>query len=69
MKKKFIYYIFFLSFLFCNSGISKEINNTYSCSQPDWIDEKYAKENKLGFWKIEFEYPWIWRKKVRDGKI
>tara|TARA_X000000950_G_scaffold159378_1_gene195250 strand:+ start:442 stop:933 length:492 start_codon:yes stop_codon:yes gene_type:complete len=32
-------------------------------------DEKYAKENKLGFWKIEFEYPWIWRKKVRDGKI
>ena len=32
-------------------------------------DEQYAKKNKLGFWKIEFDYPWIWRKKVRDGKI
>ena len=32
-------------------------------------DEQYAKKNKLGFWKIEFDYPWIWRKKVREGKI
>ena len=32
-------------------------------------DEQYAKKNKLGFWKIKFDYPWIWRKKVREGKI
>ena len=22
----------------------------------------YAKKNKLGLWKMEFEYPWEWRK-------
>ena len=26
-------------------------------------DEKYAKINKLGIWKMKFEYPWEWRKK------
>ncbi len=26
-------------------------------------DEKYAKNNKLGFWTTKFEYPWEWRKK------
>ena len=45
MKK--ILSILFLSFLFCNSGISKEINNTYSCSQPDWIDEKLTIYNSF----------------------
>jgi endonuclease YncB( thermonuclease family) len=32
-------------------------------------DEEYAKNNKLGLWKIKFDYPWIWRKKVRENKI
>ena len=27
------------------------------------IDEDYAKFNKLGMWSMEFEYPWVWRKK------
>ena len=26
-------------------------------------DEEYAKINKLGIWKMKFEYPWEWRKK------
>ena len=30
-------------------------------------DEAYAKANKLGLWAMEFEYPWEWRKKVREG--
>ena len=28
-------------------------------------NQEYAKINKLGFWNMKFEYPWIWRKKVR----
>ena len=32
-------------------------------------DEKYAKDNKLGFWKTKFEYPWVWRDKVRSNII
>ena len=31
-------------------------------------DQEYAKMNKLGFWNMKFEYPWIWRKKVRENK-
>ena len=27
--------------------------------------QKFAKENKLGLWKMKFEFPWIWRKKNR----
>jgi len=27
--------------------------------------QEYAKNNKLGIWKMKFEYPWIWRKKNR----
>jgi endonuclease YncB( thermonuclease family) len=26
-------------------------------------DENYAKKNKLGFWDMEFEFPWDFRKK------
>ena len=26
-------------------------------------DEEFAKENKLGIWSLEFEYPWDFRKK------
>ena len=25
--------------------------------------QEYAKKNKLGLWKMKFEYPWLWRKK------
>jgi endonuclease YncB( thermonuclease family) len=32
-------------------------------------DEKYAKDNKLGFWTMKFEYPWVWRHKVRSNII
>ena len=28
-------------------------------------DEKYAKENNLGLWAMEFEYPWDYRKRTR----
>ena len=27
-------------------------------------DEKYAKENNLGMWSMNFEYPWDYRKKL-----
>jgi hypothetical protein len=37
--KKFLGIIFFI-FLFSNIGFSKEINSTYSCSQPDFVTEK-----------------------------
>ena len=31
-------------------------------------EQEYAKMNKLGVWNMEFEYPWIWKKKVREKK-
>ena len=31
-------------------------------------DQEYAKINKLGVWNMKFEYPWIWKKKVREKK-
>ncbi len=31
-------------------------------------DQEYAKINKLGIWNMKFEYPWIWKKKVREKK-
>ena len=30
-------------------------------------DEEYAKVNKLGLWTMKFEYPWEWRKKIREA--
>ena len=24
--------------------------------------------NNLGIWNMKFEYPWDWRKKIREGK-
>ena len=32
-------------------------------------DQEYAKNNNLGLWKMKFDYPWTWRKKVREKKI
>ena len=29
-------------------------------------DERYAKENKLGLWSMNFEYPWEYRRKLRS---
>ena len=31
-------------------------------------DQEYARMNKLGFWNTKFEYPWIWREKIRKNK-
>ena len=31
------------------------------------LDERYAKDNKLGLWTMKFEYPWEWRKKIREA--
>ena len=31
-------------------------------------DQEYAKMNKLGIWNMKFEYPWRWKKKVREKK-
>ena len=31
-------------------------------------DQEYAKINKLGIWNMKFEYPWIWKKKVKEKK-
>jgi len=31
-------------------------------------DQEYAKLNNFGVWNMKFEYPWIWRKKVREKK-
>ncbi|MDC3162148.1 thermonuclease family protein [Candidatus Pelagibacter sp.] len=28
-------------------------------------DQIYAKNNKLGLWSMQFDYPWIWRKNNR----
>ena len=27
------------------------------------IDEDFARNNKIGMWSMEFDYPWDWRKK------
>ena len=31
-------------------------------------DQEYAKLNNFGIWNMKFEYPWIWRKKIREKK-
>ena len=31
-------------------------------------DQEYARINKLGFWNTKFEYPWIWKEKIRKNK-
>jgi len=50
------------------------VRNGYAFDWPHYSkgkfanDQEYAKINKLGFWKMKFEYPWIWKKKVREKK-
>ncbi len=45
------------------------VRNGYAFDWPYYSEGKfanhqeYAKMNKLGFWNMKFEYPWIWKKK------
>ena len=47
------------------------VRNGYAFDWPRYSKGKFAKNqehakiNKSGFWNMKFEYPWIWRKKVR----
>ena len=47
------------------------VKNGYAFDYPRYSKKKFAtfqnfaKENKLGMWKMKFEFPWIWRKKNR----
>ena len=31
-------------------------------------DQEYAKKNKLGIWNMQFEYPWLWKEKIRKDR-
>ena len=50
------------------------VRNGYAFDWPRYSKEKFAKDQeyakmkKLGFWNMKFEYPWIWKKKVREKK-
>ena len=50
------------------------VRNGYAFDWPRYSNgkfakaEEYAKKNKLGFWNMKFEYPWMWRAKVRENK-
>ena len=50
------------------------VRNGYAFDSPRYSkgkfanDQEYAKINKLGFWNMKFEYPWVWKKKVREKK-
>ncbi len=47
------------------------VKNGYAFDYPKYSNgkfseyQKYAKNLSLGLWKMQFEYPWIWRKKNR----
>tara|TARA_B100001029_G_C14725963_1_gene267689 strand:- start:1 stop:516 length:516 start_codon:yes stop_codon:yes gene_type:complete len=47
------------------------VKNGYAFDYPKYSKgkfskyEKHAKNLSLGLWKMQFEYPWIWRKKNR----
>ena len=47
------------------------VKNGYAFDYPKYSNGKfrkhqiYAKNFSLGLWKMQFEYPWIWRKKNR----
>mgnify|MGYP001993509471 FL=1 len=64
----------FLGECFVNSeSLSKfMVRSGYAFDWPKYskkkyaVDEEYAKANKLGLWIMKFEYPWEWRKKIRE---
>ena len=47
------------------------VRNGFAFDYPKYSKNKYskdqinAKNNKLGLWSMQFEYPWIWRKNNR----
>ena len=47
------------------------VRHGYAFDYPKYSDRKfrkheiYAKNLSLGLWQMQFEYPWIWRKKNR----
>ena len=58
-----------------NESLSKfMVRSGYAFDYPKYSkkkyaeDEKYARNNNLGIWNMKFEYPWDWRKKIREGK-
>ena len=56
-----------------NKSLSRlMVKNGYAFDYPKYSKKKfakeqvYAKENKLGLWSMKFEFPWIFREKVRN---
>ena len=51
------------------------VKNGFAFDYPKYSKKKfakvqeYAKKNKIGLWLMEFEYPWVWRHKVRSNII
>ena len=47
------------------------VKNGYAFDYPKYSkkkfakDQKHARENKLGLWKMKFEFPWNFREKIR----
>ena len=47
------------------------VKNGYAFDYPKYSNGKFrnhqifAKKFSLGLWQMQFEYPWIWRKKNR----
>ena len=47
------------------------VKNGYAFDYPKYSNGKfrkhqiYAEKLSLGLWQMQFEYPWIWRKKNR----
>ena len=48
------------------------VKNGYAFDYPKYSQNKFAKEqeyakkNKIGLWNMQFEYPWIFREKIRN---
>ena len=56
-----------------NKSLSRlMVKNGYAFDYPKYSKKKFAKEqeyaknNKLGLWSMKFEFPWIFREKVRN---
>ena len=56
-----------------NKSLSRlMVKNGYAFDYPKYSKKKfaeeqeYAKNNKLGLWNMKFEFPWIFREKVRN---
>ena len=57
-----------------NKSLSRlMVKNGYAFDYPKYSKKKFAKEqeyaknNKLGLWNMKFEFPWIFREKVRNN--